>query len=136
MWPFTKEITWPWCVEGLKASIIVVLGFVALIIPGIIKTIHYTFFTFVVFFNRSYKEGKISALKHSKNLSKGLGWWLFLFYVIYYAFHILLTWIKQAAVELSLSHSDWMLYGTLSVYSYLLLLVCIYLFIVLYFYIC
>lgn len=133
MWSFTKEITWPWCVEGLKASVIVILGFIALFIPGIIKTIHYTFFSFVVFFNRSYKEGKINALKHSKELSKGLFWWLILFYVVYYMFHILLTWIKQSAVEFSLSHSDWVLYSTLGVYSYLLLLVCIYLFIALYF---
>ena len=76
-WRFTKEVTWPWLVEGLKATGIIVLAFLCLVIPGIIKNIHYCFFSFVVFFNKKYKENQIDALKHSKNLSKGLGFWIF-----------------------------------------------------------
>ncbi len=76
-WQFLKENIVPWIVRGLKAIIIVLAGLCLFIIPGIIKSIHYTFFSFVVFFNKNYKDGKIDALKHSKALSKGVGFWLF-----------------------------------------------------------
>ena len=58
LWGFTKEVSWPWLVEGVKATVIISLATFCLIIPGIIKSIHYAFFSFVVFFNKDYKEGK------------------------------------------------------------------------------
>ncbi len=82
-WQFTKNTTYPWTVEGLKATGIILAGLIVFVIPGIIKYVQYMFFSFVVFFNRDYKEGKINCLKHSKKLSKGLGWWLFgLFFLL------------------------------------------------------
>ena len=82
-WQFTKDTTYPWTVEGLKATLIILAGLIVFVIPGIIKYVQYMFFSFVVFFNRDYKEGKINCLKHSKKLSKGLRWWLFgLFFLL------------------------------------------------------
>ena len=76
-WTFTKEISWPWAWEGLKASGIILLGICVFLVPGIIKSVHYTFFSFIVFFDQDYKAGKVSCLKRSKELSKGIGWWIF-----------------------------------------------------------
>ncbi len=130
MWSWTKEITWPWIVEGVKSSLIILLGFL-LIIPGIIKSVHYTFFSFVVFFNRSFKEKKISSLKHSKHLSKGLRWWIFLTHIVYYALYFLIE--SSCKILLDSSHSDWVLMSILGVYTYLLVLPCIYLVTIWYF---
>ena len=81
-WGWTKDITYPWTVEGLKATCIILAGLIVFIVPGVIKCVHYTFFHFVVFFNQDYKEGKIDCLKHSKKLSQGLGWWILGLFVI------------------------------------------------------
>lgn len=133
MWSFTKEVTWPWCWEGLKASVIMIIGFIILFIPGLIKMVHYTFFSFVVFFNRFYKEGKISALKHSAELSKGFFWWIAGFYIGYNAVSLLVFFVAEAAMEWSLSRSTWILYVVLGSYSYFEMLIFIYFFAVLYF---
>ena len=53
-WQFTKEVSLPWTLEGLKATVMVIAGLFLFIIPGIVKQIHYTFFSFVVFFNKNY----------------------------------------------------------------------------------
>ena len=81
-WGWTKDISYPWTVEGLKATLIILAGLIICVIPGIIKCVHYMFFHFVVFFNQDYKEGKINCLKHSKKLSHGLGWWILSLFVI------------------------------------------------------
>ena len=82
LWPFTKDITLPWLVEGIKALIIVVAGCFLLFIPGVVKYVHYTFFHFVVFFNKDYRESKVDALERSKDLTRGLRWWLLFLIVI------------------------------------------------------
>lgn len=75
-WKFTQIISWPWFIESMKASFITLLFYILLIIPGIIKTIQFSFFSFIVFFNSDYKDKKINCLKYSQTLSKGLGWYL------------------------------------------------------------
>ncbi len=131
LWPFTKKVTLPWLLEGLKASVIICLGYLAFFVPGVIKTIHYTFFTFVVFFNKQYKKGNISALKHSKKLSSGLAWWLFGCYIVYYIVYFFLSYIK----DILLAHFlvGWNLFLILGVYTYLVMLPCIYLMMLFYF---
>ena len=130
-WAFTKEITYPWLWEGLKASGIIFLGFILFIIPGLIKNVQYMFFSFVVFFDPDYKAKKVSALKRSKELSKGLGWWIL-------GLAVLLPFLIQAVPGFFLKgllkiNSFWILYPVLVVYVYIISLFFTYLFSVLYF---
>ena len=82
LWPFTLKVTWPLIWEGFKALVIICFGFIFFIIPGVIKTVHYAFLPYVIFFNKNYHAGKINALKHSKHLSKGFGWWIVFLFII------------------------------------------------------
>jgi len=81
LWAFIKDVSWPYIGERLKAFLIILMGLLVFIIPGLVKKIHYIFVGFVVFFNRDYKEGKISVLKYSKQLTKGLRLWIFLWLI-------------------------------------------------------
>ncbi|MDE0518841.1 MAG: hypothetical protein OXH36_04730 [Bdellovibrionales bacterium] len=131
-WGFTKEVSWPWLVEGVKASIIVFAGLLCFIIPGIIKQIHYVFFSFVVFFNKNYKENKISALKHSKNLSKGLRWWVFgLFMVLPYFIGLIPGFIPK--VVFAQTNSLWVIYPSLILCLYITYLLFTYIYSILFF---
>ena len=132
LWPFTKKVTWPWCVEGVKASVIVLLGCAAFLLPGIVKAVHYTFVSFVVFFNRSYQEGKVSALKRSRELARGFFWWIVLIVVLFQVVDIILSKIKTQILDGVLTSPDWVLATILGVYSYLSLLTAIYVYTMLY----
>ena len=90
---FTKEITWPWFWESSKALCIIILGLIAFIIPGIIKIVHYMFLNHIVFFNQKYKADQLDALKHSRELGKGMAWWLF---GLYYLLPILMSFLCNA----------------------------------------
>ena len=131
-WKFTKEVSWPWLVEGLKSFVIIIGALFLLIIPGIIKVIHYIFLSFVVFFNKDYKEGKINALKHSKKLSKGLGWWLFFLICIVPYF---ITKIPHLVVKSIFSQTDslFIIYPLLILSLYICCMLSTYLCSVLYF---
>lgn len=132
VWGFTKQVTWPWFVEGIKAAAITVLAFFCFIIPGIIKYIHYVFFSFVVFFNKDYKEGRISSLKHSKRLSKGLRWWLLGIYVVAPSVVYCIGELFSKVV-FSQVHSVWLLYPSLILSVYITYLVFTYIYSVLFF---
>ncbi len=131
-WQFSKEITMPWIVESLKASVIIIAGLCILVIPGIIKHVHYTFFSFVVFFNKNYKDGKIDALKHSKALSKGVGFWLFFLSVL---LPVLVNTIPGSCAKSIFNKIDsiWIAYPILIFCLYIVCLFFIYLCSVLYF---
>ena len=131
-WRFTKEISWPWMVEGIKASVITTLATLCLIVPGIIKYIHYTFFSFVVFFNKDYKEGKIDALKHSKQLSKGLGWWIL---GIYGVLPSVFSYFSDRVSKIVFAQADslWVMYPSLVLNVYIMCLFLTYVYSVLYF---
>lgn len=127
LWGFTKEVSWPWLVEGVKATVIISLATFCFIIPGIIKYIHYAFFSFVVFFNKDYKEGKISALKHSKELSKGLSWWILGIYVVA-PFVVSNIGSFFSKIVFSQVHSVWFLYLFLVLSVYIICLAFAYLY--------
>ena len=131
-WKFTKDVSWPWLVEGLKASVITIGALFLFIIPGIIKSVHYTFFSFVVFFNQDYKEGKINALKHSKMLSKDLGWWIFF---LTFIIPVCIVFISERVVELVFQQTNslWILYPVLIFYLYITCILFTYSYSVLYF---
>ncbi len=131
-WKFTKDVSWPWLVEGLKVSIITIAALFLFIIPGIIKSIHYTFFSFVVFFNQDYKEGKINALKHSKKLSKDLGWWIFL---LIFIIPMCIAFISKWAVKLVFQQTNslWIIYPVLIFCLYITCILLTYSYSVLYF---
>ena len=89
-WAFSKEITLPWTLESLKASFFIMLGFIVFLIPGFLKFVHYIFVSFIVFFNSEYRAGQLQALKHSQELSFGIGWFLFfLMFILPYVLNFL-----------------------------------------------
>ena len=133
LWRFTKEVSWPWLIEGLKATGIIFLGFLCLIIPGIIKSVHYCFFSFVVFFNKNYKENKINPLKYSKEISEGLGWWIFFLSII---LPLLISSIILTPVSKKIFHqigSFWMIYFSLILLIYMVSLISTYVYSILFF---
>ena len=133
-WKFAQEVSWPWLVEGIKASMIIVATSFLFIIPGVIKQIHYIFFSFVVFFNQDYKKGKINALKHSKKLSKGLGWWIFgLFMVLPYFINYISMAVVQKVVLVEQTQSVWIMFPILILCVYIVVLTMTYLYSILYF---
>ncbi|MDE0118820.1 MAG: hypothetical protein OXM55_02285 [Bdellovibrionales bacterium] len=131
-WGFTKEVSWPWLVEGIKASIIIFAGLLCFVIPGIIKQIHYAFFSFVVFFNKNYKEDKIDALKHSKKLSKGVGWWIFGLFIVPPYF---IGQIPGSVSQIVFAQTDslWIIYPTLILSLYVTYLIFTYIYSILFF---
>lgn len=133
LWGFTKEVSWPWLVEGLKATGIIFLGLLCFVIPGIIKSVHYCFFSFVVFFNKNYKEKKIKPLKYSKELSKGLGWWIFALSIL---LPLLISSIILTPISQKIFHqigSFWMIYFSLILLLYVISLISTYMYSILFF---
>jgi len=130
-WSFTRKITIPWTIEGFKACLIIIAGLFLFLIPGIIKYIHYFFFTFVVFFNKEYKAGKLNALKHSKELSRGLRWWIFLLVILFSFIGV----IPSKSVDIVLNHTQslWAVYPTLIFSLYIYCLISAYFYSILYF---
>ena len=126
LWRFTTDVTWPWLIEGVKAAIIIMAGIIFFFIPGIIKSIHYTFFSFIVFFDKNYKENKISALKHSRELVRGLGWWIFFLFLIP---SNLITGIPGVLLSdlYTLTESVWIIYPVLILFAYVISVFYIYL---------
>ncbi len=130
-WTFTKEVSWGLFIEGIKSLVIIIAATFLFIIPGIVKLIHYMFFPFVVFFNQNYKKGEIDALKHSKKLSKGLFWWIFLLCVALNFLPLFLGPLKNfifAQVD-----SPLVFYASMILALYIISLPVIYLFSLLYF---
>ena len=131
LWPFTVQVAWPWLWEGLKVSIIFILATFLLIVPGIIKTIHYMMVPYVVFFNKSYKEGKLDALKYSEDLSKNFRWWIFFVFLIIPA---LCSWPLTKALKIAHGITDqWLKYLMIFLELYVLGLISLYFIIALYF---
>ena len=133
LWSFTKEVSWPWLVEGLKATGVIFLGLLCFVIPGIIKSVHYCFFSFVVFFNKNFKENKINSLKYSKEISKGLGWWIFFLSIILPLLisSIILTPVSRK-IFLQIG-SFWMIYFSLILLMYVVSLISTYIYSILFF---
>ena len=125
---FTKKTTLPWTIEGLKALLITGVAFTFLIIPGIIKTIHYTFFSFVVFFNPDYKKGNLNCLKHSKKLSKGVR--ILIFLIVIFPAPLLSQYLFLFIKKLFLSLSEHLIivYPALALSLYIFCMIVVYLF--------
>lgn len=73
-WRPEKLITY--AIVTILAGIITLIGFVLLIVPGVIATISFMFAPYIVL---STNKGPIEALKESYALAKGKRWPLFLF---------------------------------------------------------
>ena len=65
----------------LKAMGIILCGLFLFVVPGVIKQIRFTFLPYVIFFNRFYHQGKVNALQYSDQLSRGLGWTIFILFI-------------------------------------------------------
>ena len=131
-WRFTKDTCYPWTIEGLKATAIILAGLIVFVVPGVIKLVHYVFFHYVVFFNQDYKEGKINCLKHAKNLSYGLGWWILGLFIILPHFIGEIP-VQIAKVVFAKTSSLYIIYPSLLISLYVMGLVLAYLFSLMYF---
>jgi len=81
-WDFISENIFPLVVNHIKATVQIWLFLLLLIIPGIIKALQLALVTQVTFFEEDYKNNKISALKSSKQISKGYLWIILLLILI------------------------------------------------------
>ncbi len=73
---FDFELWWKYVVAIILITIIVAIGMVLLIVPGIIASLGLMFATYYVI---DFKKDPIEALKRSWELSNGLKWQLFIF---------------------------------------------------------
>ena len=71
----------------ILSTIIIVIGFVLLIIPGIIWSIKYMFLSYAIVDNK--KLSGREAMKVSKHLTKGVKWKLFGFMIVLFFFNLL-----------------------------------------------
>ena len=60
----------PLASEGLKAGAFTIIGTLLFVLPGIVLHLLFTFFPFVVVFDKTYADGNRSALKRSVQLVK------------------------------------------------------------------
>ncbi len=128
---FAQEKVGLYLWEGLKAFAIIMAGLICFIIPGLIKAVHYIFVGFVVFFDPDYEAGKLSALKRSKELSKGLSWWIFsLVVLIQFPFYVCTTAVKQPILQID---SLWVASPVFVLQTYAEMLIYIFLYSILYF---
>lgn len=71
--------TWKYAVASIVTSVIVIVGLVLLIVPGIIAQV---MLSLSVFFILEKGSGPVEALKESRRMTKGKRWDLFLFFVV------------------------------------------------------
>jgi hypothetical protein len=69
-----KKIAWNYLSTGLLAALLILLGFILLLVPGIIWSVYYVFVAWIVI-----SEGKLNkaAMSRSKYLVKGYWWSIF-----------------------------------------------------------
>ncbi len=70
-WDFLSENMFPLVVNHIKTTFTIICFILLLIIPGIIKALQLALVTQATFFDEDYKNDKISALKASKQTTKG-----------------------------------------------------------------
>ena len=79
---FSKRVFVPTILEGLRVMWRVLLGFILLVIPGIVLSVFYYFVIYVVFFDPGYQKGDVDALKKSKSLTKPIFFSLLFVYLV------------------------------------------------------
>jgi len=124
--------------EIMKHPLMLVIEGGILVICSVIvsvKMVRYYFTMLVVLFNRSYKSGRISALKHSAKLSRGLGWWIYFLQMVLpgMILQIPMSFIAEIIMDLFSINSMWSISIVLSVLTYLVFIPIIYLLAVFYF---
>ena len=98
-WTFISETVWPVVINQIKAFFIILLFLLFLLIPGIYKSIRYTFVTHTVFFDDLYKQGRLSVLKSADKTSRGYFWLIvFLIFCMYF-----FTFLLAKLVDISFS---------------------------------
>ncbi len=86
----------PLTIESLRAFCWILIFLLALVIPGIIKYIRYTFVPYVVLFDKRYQQGEVDALERSSELSRGVGLKLFAVIALFFAISIVLQGVAQS----------------------------------------
>lgn len=81
-WTFIGETVWPVVINQIKALFVILLYCLLLIIPGIYKSIRFSFLTQTVFFDDMYKQGGKSALKTTQNMTQGYFWLIVLLVIL------------------------------------------------------
>lgn len=78
---FAKRTFLPTVLEGFRVMWRVLLGFVLLVIPGVVLSVLYYFVIYIVFFDPSYQKGEVDALEKSKKLTKPIFFTLLITYL-------------------------------------------------------
>ena len=80
-WDFVKETVMALVINHIKKVCVVFLYILFLIVPGIVKAVRLIFVTQTTFFDKDCREGRLSALKASSDLTKGFFWPLILVFI-------------------------------------------------------
>lgn len=73
------NVLWRYALASIVSGIIILVGFVLLIVPGVMALVAFSLVTFLVL-EKGMKP--IEALKESRRMTKGKGWDLFLFILV------------------------------------------------------
>lgn len=89
----SKQYVWTLIVASLAAGVLIILGYIIFIVPGIILQIWYSLTAFVIIF-----EGKkaFESLRRSKSLVKGYWWTTFARLLLWGIFTTVVTYIISA----------------------------------------
>ncbi|MGE3973834.1 MAG: hypothetical protein AB7F59_04835 [Bdellovibrionales bacterium] len=71
VWPHVKKHVEPFTIESLRVLGRVSIGFLLLIVPGLIRAIQYYFVGYIIQFDPRYERGEVDALEASKALVQG-----------------------------------------------------------------
>jgi uncharacterized membrane protein len=80
-WAFSEKHVMPLTIESIRMLAMTILWGLALVIPGVIKYVNYSFVQYVVIADPEYAAGKVDALKESERLMKGISWSFFIYLV-------------------------------------------------------
>ena len=105
-WTFVANTVWPLVLSYIKAFFILIFFFILLIIPGIYKSVRYSFISQTVFFDELSKKEGLSPLKGSDKSTRGYFWLIFLAGILLTILSAVLTVLCPFLVKIFLPVPD------------------------------
>ena len=95
-WDFIKNNIWLLVLTHIKAFFLVLFFLLLLILPGLYKSIRWSFLNETVFFD---KQNQKSILKQADSNTRGWFWKIVLFFILYGLLSLILIWFLKAALS-------------------------------------
>ena len=104
-WDFIKNNIWLLVFTHIKAFFIILFFLLLLILPGIYKSIRWSFLNETVFFD---KQNQKSILKQADANTRGWFWKIVLFFILYGLLSFILNWTLKAGLSDSHLATSWL----------------------------